>query len=197
MGALIFLTKFSLATGAYFLGLSAVAWLFGRINDSSLSLREAASTLAGTHLGRLRFLCVAAAISLVLTFVYPGPALLFDLGDAFEPVRKSWYWLMYGKDAAQHYSPPAPKTVGTWFWGQAALIYVGTFILYIVLALPDMLRSAIQIATEARDARKRTVHSQGPGGAPRRSAAAEFMLVAVGTFLGAILAQLWRGNRAN
>ena len=195
MEAIAFLFKIAVLTTVYFALISVAFWLFGRINDPALSLRRASSRIAGTHLGRLRLLCIAAVVSFVLAMVYPGSPLLFDLSGAAEPVRKGWYHLLYGSNAEQHYSPALPENAGTWFWGQAALLYAGGFVLYVVLAVPDVVQAAVRKAAQARDAKRLQLHTHG-GGSGSRSFAAELIIIAIGTFLGSILAQLWGRNQS-
>lgn len=194
MEAIAFLFKIAILTTVYFAIISVALWLFGRINDPALSLRRASSMIAGTHLGRLRLLCIAGVVSFVLALVYPGAPLLFDLGGAVEPIRKGWYHLLYGSNAEQHYSPALPANAGTWFWGQAALLYAGGFVLYVVLAVPDVVQAAVRRAAQAREAKRLQFQSHG-GGSGSRSVPAELIIITIGTFLGSILTQLWGRNQ--
>ena len=157
-----------------------------------MTFRSAIVGIAGTHLGLLKFLFLAAIASFVLCLIDPGPPLLFDLPRTLEPVRKFGIHLWNGKNGV--YVPPPPPNYGTWFWGEAALLYIGLFAAYVVLGVPTILHTAIRAALDARARRGMRV---GPPGQAGRGAVAELVLVATATFIGSVLAQMWGKRQAD
>jgi len=146
--AVPFPVTFASLTFAY-VGLFCVAyWLFTQIQANSLSLRQAAVSVWGSHVARLRSLLLAGIICFVLTIIYPGPPLLLS-HDSVEWFRKVWYEFLYGNHAAQHYSP-LPADTSTWFWGQATLSYFGCFAIYLLFAFPHEIAVAWQAGRTAQ-----------------------------------------------
>jgi hypothetical protein len=185
MDAILFLIKFVGLSIGYFALMAAGRYLLGRFENPPRALIDAVDKLAGTHVGRLRFLVFAGAVSFVLAMVYPGPALLIDVPETIESARGFWYPLLHGTNASQHYVPKPSPPPSTWFWGQAALLYVGIFALYVVLALPNVLTAAFQAAKSAwerkpKDSNSRTV---------------SLLWGVVVAFIGSYLAALWAESR--
>jgi len=149
MEVLIFLFKFVGLSLGYFALMAAGRYVLGRFENPPLKFIDVADKLAGTHLGRVRFLFLAAIVSFVLGVIYPGPPLLFDLPRALEPMRKLGYELWNG----ELYVPPPPPNYGTWFWSKAGLLYFGLLALYVLLALPNVLAAAFQAANSAWERR--------------------------------------------
>jgi hypothetical protein len=173
---LVFIGQFMAASVAFFLLAVFVMAGVGQFEKEPVSIRQAASRILGTHLGRLRFLLAAAALSLVLMALFPGPSLISR--DTLEPLRKAWLFFLYGKSAEYQ---PLPAETGTWFWGAAAILYLATFAVYLVLALPDVVMAAITAAKGAGAAGPGAGSSQAPGRLAWDVTAA---------FLGALAAQL-------
>jgi hypothetical protein len=144
MDVFIFLLKFVGATLVLFAILCGGLWSFARISTDALTLKQAAVRIAATHLGRLKFLFLAGVVCFVLMVIYPGPPLLIS-EQSVESLRKAWH----GFSGGGGYVPRPPERTGTWFWGQAALLYFGILVLYLVLGIPDVLSAALQAGKTA------------------------------------------------
>ncbi len=169
LAELPFFAKFAGVTFAY-VGILCVAfWLFTQLQVKPLSLGQAAVSVWGSHLARLRTLLLAGIICMVLSIIYPGPPLL---GNFFESLHKAWYWFLYGNDASQHYSP-LPVRTGTWFWGQAALLYLGCLGVYLSFAFPHEIVAAWEAARNVRQ----NVSGASPSDQDDRSAEALWAFV--------------------
>lgn len=178
MDVVVFLIKF-IAASCLFMGvMSGGLWLFAMIGGQRSTFRDALATIAGTHLGLLRFLFLAAIASFVLWCIYPGQPLFADLSRSPEPIRYFGYHLLWGNKA--EYVPLPPPDYGSGFWGGAALLYIGLFAVYIVLGVPAILHAAMRAVSDR----------VGPPG-DRRGAMPEFVLIATATFVGSVLAQMW------
>ena len=95
MDAFLFFIKFCCVTLAFF-GFACVGRsLFTRASNENLTLSEAASRIAGTHLGRIRFLFVSGVVWLVLVIIFPGPPLLYS-PEAYDALRSAWSHFLYG-----------------------------------------------------------------------------------------------------
>jgi hypothetical protein len=176
MEAVVFVAKFGALTLLFLAIVPSFRFLMSRFESKPLTIAQATSKILGTHLGRLRLLLIAAVVSLVLAMIYPGPALLLPSG-ATEKAREVGHHLLFGNNPQRPFIPSPPDT-STWFWGQAALLYLGLLIGYVVLALPNLLSSAIQAARSV---------SSGPTASSSRPPA---FWAAVGAFIGVFVMYL-------
>ena len=183
MDVLIFLLKFVGATLLFFAILCGGLWSFARISTEALTLKQAAVGIAGTHLGRLKFLFLAGVVCLVLMVIYPGPPLLVS-EQSVESLRKAWYFFWSGGEG---YVPRPPERTGTWFWGQAALLYFGILVLYLVLGIPDVLSAAFQAGKTAW-----TRRPEGPRSGP---ATGRVLWDVAHAFVAALVVQLVMSKR--
>lgn len=158
MDALIFISKFVATTVVYFGSFALGMFALKRFEPEPLTLRQTVTAILGTHAGRLRFLFLAGIVSLVLAMLFPGPALLLPTGTT-EALREFGHNIWYG--SSRPFVPAAPDR-STWFWGQAGLLYLGTFALYIVLGLPTLIAQAAEASRAAIGQAKWSGESQHP-----------------------------------
>lgn len=140
MSEILFISKFLALTIIYIALVALGKFTLSNFGERPCSLRDAVASTLGTHIGRLRVLLFGILASFVLSMLYPGPPLLLPEGSV-DTIREFGHHILYG--SSEPFVPAAPDH-STWFWGQAALVYLGILALYVVLALPTVLAEAVR-----------------------------------------------------
>jgi len=175
--------KFAGLTFGFVGTLCVIYWAFTQIQAKPLSLQQAAVSVWGSHIARLRTLLLVAIVCFILAAIYPGPPLI--PASSFDWLRNGLHKIWDGTPANPQSSPPAPDGE-TWFWGQAALLYLGCFTIYFVFAFPH------EIVVAWEEASRVAGEDASTSGSTQKDRSAEVFR----TFISSLLRQLKALNRS-